>query len=155
MERAVEEVLTGAGWYPGRREVARAEAWSRALDKEGGFRMSEAARKALEEFGGLKISVDGEGVDVAKCSFWIDPTLAVGEEDRFGDLGHPLGIRLYPLGEAAEGNAFLGIDEFGQIYMVHDELYWIAPSMAEAAEALILGKRSRRTGGPSHMPDIG
>ncbi len=146
MERAVEEILRSAGWFPGRSDAARTEAWARALDKEGGFQMADAARKALEEYGGLTVSVDGEGADVAKCGFRLDPTLAIGEEDRFGGLGQALGIRLYPLGEAAEGNAFLSIDEKGEVYIVHDALYWIAPSIAEAVEALILGKRSRRAG---------
>jgi hypothetical protein len=144
MERAVEEMLKSAGWFPGRSDVARTEAWARTLEKEGGFQISSAARRALEEYGGLRVSVEGEGLDVAKCGFWLDPALAIGEEDRFGDLGKASGIRLYPLGEAAEGNAFLGIDEKGEVYIVHDALYWIAPSIAEALEALILGKRSRQ-----------
>ncbi|WXA90048.1 SUKH-3 domain-containing protein [Pendulispora brunnea] len=102
--------------------------------------MSNAAYKALAEFGGLKMDISGPGVDFAKGSFQLDPTLALGEEDRFGTYENR-SRRLYPLGEAYGGNPFLGIDEQGCVFVLMDEASRIGRSIEEALEGLLLGRK--------------
>ena len=122
------------------------------MDSEGGFQINDAAREALAEYGGLKVDVHGAGIDVAKGGFQIDPLLAQGEEERFSTLGRSCGVRLYPLGEAYGGHAFLGIDERGEVYLLMDDVTWVARDMTEALEAIVLGKRPRRKSAPDATP---
>lgn len=147
-QEGLRDVLERAGWYPGREERAQAESWAHRLERPGGFELFQAAREALSEFGGLEVAVSGPGIDFAKGSFRIDPTLALGEEERFAQHASALGSRLYPLGEAYDGNAFLAIDEQGRVYLLMDEIHWGANSMTEAMESLILGQRPP---GKSHL----
>ncbi len=103
--------------------------------------MFDAARHALTEFGGLKVDVDGPGVDFAKGSFQLDPSLAIGEEDRFDVFEKRLASRLYPLGEAYGGHTFLAIDDQGSVFLLMGDVRRIGRSIGEALEGLILGKK--------------
>src|SRR5258708_31322505 len=105
-----EEQLSAAGWYPGRRETGRVSEWRRKLDQPPAFRMSPAAEKALEEFGGIHIEGQGPGLECARGGFDLKPELAIGEEDRFNGFRDGVGSDLFPLGEAYNGQAFLAID---------------------------------------------
>jgi hypothetical protein len=148
MDATVRRILTHAGWTEGRLNHAPVAKWARDLDAPGGFTMFDAARDALAEFGGLSVRIDGAGIDFAKGSFQIDPTLAVGEEERFRRLGERLSKRLYPLGEAYGGNSFLAVDEDGAVFLLMDDIRRLGFSMKEALEALILGKNMAGVDGP-------
>jgi len=138
---SVRQLLWNAGWRPDRQDCKAVAEWREKIDGPGGFEMSEAARQALAEFGGIKIEVRGRGIDFAKTSVHIDPTLAIGEESRFEVFGKQLGSRLYPLGEAGDGHAFLAIDGRGMVYLVMDDaIKRVGRSMAEAIESLVLGR---------------
>jgi len=140
-ERALE-VLRAAGWFPGRSIVPQVEKWSSSLDQPGGFEIFEAARGALAEFGGLCVRMSGPGQEVARASFNLDPMLAQGEEERFADHGAQFMTRLYPLGEASDGNSFLAIDSIGRIYLLLDSCVLLAASTLEGLKFLILGRRA-------------
>jgi SUKH-3 immunity protein len=131
----VENTLRASGWQPGR-AVDTGE-WRRALDGSG-FRMHDAAEQFLSEFGGLTVDISGPGVSCARTPFELDPTLAIGEDDRFSEWGEDIGENLFPLGELDRGRFFLGISESGEIYLVSD---WLASFGVgnEALERLILG----------------
>ena len=138
----VEDVLIASGWFPGRR--VDASRWSQGLDhpeQPDGFRLSDAARAALEEFGGLKVRQKAPGVDYARSSFDLDPLTLMGEEDRFEGWSRALGSRLYPLGQDYYGTYFLAMDEQGRVFSMANELHHVGRDIAEAVENLILGRR--------------
>ena len=135
------EVLRRAGWHENRRLADEVEGWSRQLSESDGFLMFPAARAALEEFGGLRLEPSGPGVDHARVSFELVPTLALGERDRFSLVEADLKEALYPLGEVGGGHAFLAVSTPGHVYLLTDELVEIGASVAEAIENLVLGRR--------------
>jgi hypothetical protein len=144
MNEALREALLTAGWRPGRSEVARVEAWRQRLDTPEGFTMFPAARDALAEFGGLKVDMTGPGIDFARGSFDLDPTLALCEEELFRDYEKEPKSRLYPLGEAYGGPMYLAISESGSVFaidLIANEMRRIGRSMVEAMEGIVLGRR--------------
>ncbi|MFJ2748819.1 SUKH-3 domain-containing protein [Streptomyces sp. NPDC087297] len=131
----VETVLRGAGWYPGRN--VDTTVWRERLEADG-FRIHSAAEDFLREFGGLTVVGGGSGITRAREPFELDPLLALGEDDRFGEWGEEIGHHLFPLGDLDHGHAFLGLDERGELYVV---VNWLARfgRMPEAMENLVLG----------------
>ena len=77
----VQRLLRAAGWAPGRTAVDQIEPWDEALTEFGA--MPSAARAILVEFGGLSVGERGPGIDHARGTIDFDPTMAVGESDRF------------------------------------------------------------------------
>ena len=125
------------------------ERWRRELEGPGGFVRFPAATAALAEFGGLRVEQGGAGVTSARETFELDPTLAVGEADRFARFESIVGRRLYPLGEAGGGQYFLAISEDGQVFGVGDSIFDIGRTISEAIENLIVGRRGRQPYCPS------
>jgi hypothetical protein len=138
-----QAILRSAGWYPERRERERVAGWRRALSTPGGFELSAAAERVLEEFGDLRVERRGPGLEVARGGFELDPALAEGEEDRFARLGRPLGANLFPLGEALGGHVFLAIDEAGRVYLVGDEIHALGSNIYQALDNLLMGRQPR------------
>lgn len=138
----VEEVLRDAGWYPGRN--ADPAPWREQLEADG-FHIHPAAESFLREFGGLSVAHGGPGITRAREPFELDPLLALGEADRFGEWGQEINRHLYPLGELDHGHAFLGLDEQGELYVVAN---WLARfgRIPEAMANLVVGVM------PIHMP---
>ncbi|WP_234348906.1 SUKH-3 domain-containing protein [Streptomyces sp. WM6373] len=132
---AVETVLRDAGWYPGRN--VDTTVWRERLEADG-FRIHSAAEDFLREFGGLTVASGGSGITRAREPFELDPLLAMGEDDGFGEWGEEIGQHLFPLGELDHGHAFLGLDEQGELYVVAN---WLARfgRMPDAMENLVLG----------------
>ncbi|MGW0856227.1 SUKH-3 domain-containing protein [Streptomyces sp. NPDC002690] len=130
-----DAVLRGAGWYPGR--SIDTTVWRERLEADG-FRIHAAAEDFLREFGGLTVGGSGSGITRAREAFELDPLLALGEDDRFGEWGEEIRRSLFPLGELDHGHAFLGLDEQGELYVVAS---WLARfgRMPEAMENLVLG----------------
>ncbi|MER8235672.1 SUKH-3 domain-containing protein [Streptomyces sp. NPDC094049] len=139
----VERVLREAGWHPGRAVDTRG--WKERLEQDG-FRSHAAAEDFLREFGGLAVGHGGAGITRAREPFDLDPLLALGEADRFGEWGEEIGHHLFPVGELDRGHAFLGLDEDGGLYVVANWLARFGP-MPEAMENLVLGVM------PVRMPD--
>jgi hypothetical protein len=137
-----EARLTAAGWKPGRRDTQRVAEWRRILEKPAGFRLSLDAERALEEFGGLRVECRGPGLECARGGFDLNPELAIGEEDRFLELGARVGGSLFPLGEAFEGQAFLAMDPLGRVFMVGDTLQLIGADIRDALETILIGLTS-------------
>ncbi|MFE9792778.1 SUKH-3 domain-containing protein [Streptomyces goshikiensis] len=111
-----------------------------------GFHIHSAAEDFLREFGGLTVGSGGPGITSTREAFELDPLLALGEDDRFGEWGEEIGRHLFPLGELGHGRFFLGLDEHGELYLV---VNWLARfgRMPEAMENLVRGVM------PVRMPD--
>lgn len=130
------ELLRNAGWYAGRSQTKRAIEWQSELETPSGFRMSQRAREALEEFGGLCVESKGPGIYCARGGFNFNPSLAVGEEDRFSEAPE---LDVFPLGEIYDGHAFAGIGPSGRVYLIGDFVEVIAEDIYCAIEAILLG----------------
>ncbi|RGC67841.1 hypothetical protein C5N14_16665 [Micromonospora sp. MW-13] len=114
----VERALQRAGWFLERQvETSRWRAELIGLD------MHPAAEAFLGEFGGLVVDAQGPGRTAARTPFELNPSLCVGEEDRFLAWGDETGRSLYPLGELDQGRFFLGMDDRGVILLVET---WVA-----------------------------
>jgi hypothetical protein len=137
----LRSVLERAGWYEGRAEEGLVQEWSRLLDSPEGFRMSEPAKRALAEYGGLHLVASGPGRDFARGSVDFDPTLAEGEEARFDAFKEVAGSKLYPLGEAYGGHVYVAMDEHGGVYLLMDSIQRIGASIRDAVSAIVLGYR--------------
>ena len=139
-----EAVLRSAGWYPNRYDAEYVELCEESLTVKGSFVISQAARRALGEFGRLKFDERGPGIDFAREPFVIDALLADGEEDRFQRNGDAIGVALFPLGEDANGTGFLAIDDSGRVFAVGDgPLLLIGNDIREALDNLVLGRKSK------------
>jgi hypothetical protein len=111
-----------------------------------GFVIFPAAAVALRRFGGIDVVQSGWGVSVARETFTLDPTLALGEEDRFRDYEVLIGQHLYPLGECGNGNYFLAISEDGSVFALMEGIDLVGRSVDEAIENLIAGRRGATLG---------
>lgn len=141
MERfsnTVKLTLMDAGWFPGRNVRVEIDQWARELRSDG-FKMFHQAEKVLSEFGGLNVHQEALGVNCARESFHVLPTLAAGEADRFGEFAEYLKTTLYPLGEASGGHYFLAIGESGQVFLLMHDIRLLGENIEEALEKLILG----------------
>jgi hypothetical protein len=138
-----EEVLRRAGWSPGREDRKVLETSLRKLCEQGGFEPFEAALRVVREYGGLCVKASGPGVNFAKMSFEVDPTLAAGEEDRFADFERDLGVQLFPLGEIDGGHAFLAIADDGRTFSLMGALDFLGQTFEDAVEGMIQGRVPR------------
>lgn len=133
----VQEVVTRAGWYRGRR-CPRVAAWAGQLLVEGGFVLHPAAEEFLSEFGEIAVAARPGSGAARRVLFDIDPTVAAWEEDRFADAAEEIGAALFPLGEALSGQFFLAMDPAGRVFLVMDVVEALAPSGPEALARLLV-----------------
>lgn len=131
----VQQVLVAAGWEPERAQPGRVDEWEAALPE---FQMSPAARRALHEFGGLEVTLEGPGITMARVPFDLRPELASGEDDRFSEYYARVGP-LFPLGEVEHGHHFLAIAPDGQVYVVGDNIQRAGRTLDEALERFVRG----------------
>ncbi|WP_367045062.1 SUKH-3 domain-containing protein [Streptomyces sp. Je 1-332] len=136
---ATSRTLRRAGWYPGR--AVPVDTWEKILhDADGGFRMPDAARTFLAEFGGVALdredlaSVGGRGRD-----FQIDPLLAKWDFEIFEEMSEEVENYLYPLGMTDRGNFYLSMTEGGEVYVGMDYPNLLADNGHEAMRKLIEG----------------
>lgn len=118
----VETILVEAGWFYGRSIKPLVSVWNIKLKSVNNMELFPIAEIILNEFGGIKV-IKKEGHSMQ--SFEIDPTLALGEDDRFMNYSKLLNTKLYPLGEALGGYYFLAVAENGQVFWLMDDIYII------------------------------
>jgi len=135
----VENILTEAGWYPGRQMADLVASWKVTLMASDGFQMFPTAERVLLEFGGLSVTQQEPGEMCSVEPFTLDPTLAVYEGDRFHELSSSANTRLYPLGEASNFHQFLAIGENDFIYLLMNDLNLLGKNIDEALERLLRG----------------
>ncbi|MET8283564.1 SUKH-3 domain-containing protein [Micromonospora sp. NPDC005174] len=134
----VEVVLRRSGWFPNRSVEI-----SGYKDRLPGFLWHEAAERFLEEFGGIRVDLQGPGRSVAKEPFEIDPELAVGEEGRFEELSQKFDRQLFPVGEFGQGEHFLAVDQESILYLVGSSVFQLGVSN-EGIGKLVLGIQGAR-----------
>lgn len=132
-----EEMLRRAGWSPGRTIAEQVVKWEERLSE---FRIFRRAREALNEFGGLRIDEKGPGIECAREPFHLDPTLAVGESDRFARFTSVVGSDLYPFGDVVHGHGFLAMAEDGKTYMLMDSIWFAGEDFDDALDGLVRGR---------------
>lgn len=132
-----ERVLREAGWYPGR-QVPTGE-WETRLNTSDGFVMHEAARTFLAEFGGIAVPHGGPGKDIARVAFRLDPMVAEHDYEIFEPFNLLTAEVIYPIGEADNGNEYLGIASDGAVYGGMDALRLIGEHPRKALNNLVEG----------------
>lgn len=131
----VGRILTKCGWYAGRDVGER-------LRLPSDFTVFPAAKQVLREFGGLHCGERGPGIECARATLDLDPSLAEGEADRFHLYSQRIGGRLYPLGEGDDGHYFVAIAEDGRVFLIMDFLMYVADRFDHALEHLLRGRRA-------------
>jgi hypothetical protein len=128
---ATMELLREAGWFPGRDVFGD-------VQLPPVFVIFPAAQRVLAEFGHLVMGRQGPGIGKARSRVVIDPMLAWGEDDRFEEFENLLHTTMYPLGEIS-GGAFLVIDEQGRVFIIFEDLFFVADTFDEALDDLLNG----------------
>ena len=143
MPRVSEQVtkaLDRAGWRDGRKIVGEVERWRTELAASDQFFLSESARAALTEFGGLTIVPRRSRGPMAAAPVELNPMRAEGESERFQEMEAIAGEPLYPLGIYDNGNQFLAIAPSGSVFLVMDNIVYVRSMFDRALEALLTGE---------------
>lgn len=134
------EILREAGWFPGRH--IDTAAWNSSF-AETGLTMPPAVAAFLGEFGGLGFDLTVSGGPRPWSSCEIDPMVAWrSEEPTFTKWSRLIGRNLFPVGEVNRGSALLGMDETGNLYLVHSSIASFG-RMVGALDDLICGVAPR------------
>lgn len=97
----VDAALRAAGWQPGRWDIKQAEFWADALRTHvspAGHRHTvfPAAVEAWAEFGGLHLTPQGPGRQIAPAQPHLDPLHGLHMARTLGDLGRALDTEVCP-----------------------------------------------------------
>lgn len=148
----VLDVLTSAGWLPGRRDDDQARNWALRLAgyaTEDGrqHRVVPAAVEAYAEFGGVRVPATGDGEQVASSPFNLDPFETLHTVATLDALAQAIGAPLTPLGTEGDGVGILAIDEKGRVFVLdHGGDWFLGDSLDEALTVLVLGRQPARVG---------
>ncbi|KUL55562.1 SUKH-3 domain-containing protein [Streptomyces sp. NRRL S-1521] len=146
----VDAALRAAGWRPGRWDIKQAEIWADALRRHtspAGHRhcVFPAAVEAWAEFGGLHITPQGTGREIAPATVHLDPMYGLHLARTLGDLGRALDTELSPIGEETETQALLAIDTQGRVYSLdHSGDWFLGAHMDHALTTLFTGANPTR-----------
>ncbi|MFF5491056.1 DUF6193 family natural product biosynthesis protein [Streptomyces virginiae] len=141
------DVLTAAGWFPGRdaagpamRAILEARAVVDPRVGGTGREVFPAAREALRAYHGLLVRPSGPGLDVAPTGAVVDPREAAYSVGCFHHLGAELGVLLFPFGRT-DADAPLAVDELGRLFSVdHGGARLLGESVAEGLTSLARGR---------------
>ena len=132
--------LMNGGWAPGRTVPDLVSEWEKSFFPAQGFMLTSPAREALLTLGGLAFHQAGVGERVARRSFRFDPTVAVGELDRFREFEVALGVTLSPVGNAEDGDMYLAVAEDGRVVCLMDDAWVIGDCIEGALSSLVSGR---------------
>ncbi|MEV6022649.1 SUKH-3 domain-containing protein [Streptomyces sp. NPDC052036] len=141
----VDAALRTAGWQPGRWNIKQAELWADTLrghTSPAGHRHTvfPAAVEAWAEFGGLHITAQGPGRQLAPATLHLDPLHGLHMARTLGDLGRALDTQVCPLGEESDSRALLAIDTEGRVYSLDHTGDWYAgPDIDHGLATLLTG----------------
>ncbi|MPY54460.1 SUKH-3 domain-containing protein [Streptomyces acidicola] len=141
----VDAALRAAGWLPGRWDIRQAEIWADTLREHtspAGHRHAvfPAAVEAWAEFGGLHITAQGPGRELAPSALHLDPMHGLHMARTLADLGRALGTEVCPLGLEPDTHTILAIDTEGRVYALdHTGDWYLGPTADQALTALLTG----------------
>ncbi|MET8954415.1 SUKH-3 domain-containing protein [Streptomyces sp. NPDC004393] len=141
----VDAALRTAGWQPGRWNIKQAELWADTLRghaSPAGHRHAvfPAAVEAWAEFGGLHITAQGPGRQLAPATLHLDPLHGLHMARTLGDLGRALDTQVCPLGEESDSHALLAIDTEGRVYSLdHTGDWYVGPDIDHGLATLLTG----------------
>lgn len=92
----------------------------------------------------MEVHQNGPGQEVARESFALIPTHAIGEADRFQAHADSIGTILFPLGEAVCGHVFLAIAPDGRVFALMEDLWFAGETIDSAIEGLVQGRKFLR-----------
>ncbi|WP_202512692.1 SUKH-3 domain-containing protein [Streptomyces sp. SID3343] len=157
----VEEVLRGAGWFPGRDVSEDFEDWVAETNRqlavmEGDRCVFPALHAALAEFGGITVRQDGPGVSLGRFDFSIGdvragavPKALLEQEEMYRQF-------VLPFGWTADVHArlFMGID--GRVYLDHPigGYFHLGANLDEALVVLVRGIKTEEVDF-SHLEEDG
>ncbi|MEU6660706.1 SUKH-3 domain-containing protein [Streptomyces sp. NPDC046821] len=150
----VDAALRAAGWQPGRWDIKQAEFWADALrthTSPAGHRHAvfPAAVEAWAEFGGLHLTPQGPGRQIAPTQPHLDPLHGLHMARTLGDLGRALDTEVAPLGAESGSEALLAIDAEGRVYALdHSGDWYLGAGIDQALETLITGTQPTRLAAP-------
>jgi hypothetical protein len=134
-----EAVLRKSGWFPERSVRNAVLRWDLELQQDN-FQIFPEAEKILTQFGGIKIEKHKSRTKSSRfLPMLLDPTMALGENDRFTEFADLLGNKLYPLGEFIEVHYYLAVSEDGRIFSLMSDLLLIGKNFNQALENIING----------------
>ncbi|MGW6983836.1 SUKH-3 domain-containing protein [Streptomyces sp. NPDC054932] len=141
------DVLTAAGWFPGRDAAAPAmrailEACAVVEPRAGGagWEVFPAAREALRAYHGLLVRPSGPGLDVAPTGAVVDPREAQYASGAFEQVRKHTGARLFPFGRT-DTDAPIAVDELGRLFVVdHGGARMLGDSVPDGLTALARGR---------------
>ena len=143
MDDETETVLRSAGWEPTDR--GSSEDLLRWKGEFDGLVFHRAAEAALNKFGGVKVQIGGPGEAMARQSFELNPSLALGDDDLFYSEGDRLDKPLFPLGEGGGGQYYLAIADDGFVYALGFEcIDQCGDTIEDAIENLVHGRSWHR-----------
>jgi hypothetical protein len=141
----VDAALRTAGWTPGRWDIKQAEIWADTLREHttpGGHQHAvfPAAVEAWAEFGGLRLTAQEPGRQLAPAPLHLDPLHGLHLARTLGDLGRALGTELAPLGEETDSRALLAIDAEGRTYALdHTGDWYLGATIDQGLTTLLTG----------------
>jgi hypothetical protein len=141
----VDAALRSAGWRPGRWGIQQAEIWADALREHtspAGHRHAvfPAAVEAWAEFGGLRVTAQGPGRQLAPCTLHLDPLHGLHMARTLADLGRALDTEVCPLGLEPDTHTLLALDTEGRAYALdHTGDWYLGPTIDQALTTLLTG----------------
>ncbi|MFC3572823.1 SUKH-3 domain-containing protein [Streptomyces yaanensis] len=141
----VDAALRAAGWQPGRWNIKQAEVWADTLRSHAspaGHRHAvfPAAVEAWAEFGGLHITAQGPGRQLAPATLDLNPLHGLHMARTLGDLGRALDTEVCPLGEESDNRSLLAIDTEGRVYALdHTGDWYLGPDIDHGLTTLLTG----------------
>ncbi|MYW05671.1 SUKH-3 domain-containing protein [Streptomyces sp. SID3343] len=155
----VDQVLTGAGWFPGRDVSARYAEWIAKTDDAlrampGERSVFPALRAALAEFGDLTVEQDAPGISLRRFDFTIGDIEAGANPRALTERAQIFGRFALPFGWTADMHSVLYMGEDGGVYEEHPAggFFHLGDTLDEALIKLVLGIKAEEVD-PAHLAD--
>jgi hypothetical protein len=156
----VDQVLTGAGWFPGRDVSTRYARWIAETDDAlramaGERSVFPALRAALAEFGDLTVEQDAPGISLRRFDFSIGDIEAGANPRALAERAEIFGRFALPFGWTADMHSVLYMGEDGSVFEEHPAggFFHLGDTLDEALTKLVLGIKAEEVD-LTHLADL-